>query len=48
MKTLAAKGYSGALSIELFIPKFQKGDPYETAMEIKPKAEAVMKKAGVL
>lgn len=48
LKTLAAKGYTGTLSVELFIPRYQQGDPYETAMEIKPKAEAVMRKAGVL
>jgi 2-keto-myo-inositol isomerase len=44
---LASKGYSGPLSVELFLPKFQQGDPYEIAREIREKAGAVMRKAGV-
>jgi hypothetical protein len=32
----------------LFYPKLQKGDPYEVAMEIRRKAEPVMRQAGVL
>lgn len=45
---LAAKGYAGSLSVEVFIPKYRTGDAYETAREIRPKAEAVMRRAGVL
>jgi 2-keto-myo-inositol isomerase len=45
---LAEKGYSGPLSVELFLPKFQQGDPYEVAREIRVKSEAVMRQAGVL
>lgn len=45
---LAQKGYSGPLSVELFLPKFQQGDPFEVAREIRQKAEAVMRDAGVL
>lgn len=45
---LSAAGYAGALSVELFLPTFTGGDPATIAAEIKPKAEAVMKKAGVL
>jgi 2-keto-myo-inositol isomerase len=48
LKTLAAKGYTGTLSVELFLPRFQQGDPFEAATEIKKKAEAVMGRAGVL
>jgi len=44
---LAEKGYGGPLSVELFLPKFQQGDPYEVAREIRVKSEAVMRKAGV-
>jgi 2-keto-myo-inositol isomerase len=44
---LAEKGYSGPLSVELFLPKFQQGDPYEVAREIKQKSEAVMRQAHV-
>jgi 2-keto-myo-inositol isomerase len=44
---LAEKGYSGPLSVELFLPKFQQGDPFEIAREIRVKSEAVMRAAGV-
>jgi sugar phosphate isomerase/epimerase len=39
---LAGKQYAGPLSVELFLPKFQLGDPFEVAREIRLKAEAVM------
>ena len=45
---LADKGYDGPLSVELFLPKFQQGDPFEVAREIRQKAEAVMRQARVL
>jgi sugar phosphate isomerase/epimerase len=48
LKKLASKGYAGPLSVELFLPKFQSGDPYEVAREIRQKCEAVMRKADVL
>jgi len=44
---LAEKGYAGPLSVELFLPQFQQGDPYEVAREIRSKSEAVMHQAGV-
>ena len=44
---LAEKGYAGPLSVELFLPKYQQGDPYEVAREIREKSEAVMRQAGV-
>jgi sugar phosphate isomerase/epimerase len=47
LKKLAEKGYAGPLSVELFLPKFRDGSPYEAAREIKQKCEAVMAKAGV-
>lgn len=47
LKALADKGYAGPLSVELFAPRFQQGDPYEIAREIKTKAEAVMRRAKV-
>jgi sugar phosphate isomerase/epimerase len=47
LKKLAEKGYVGPLSVELFLPKFRDGNPYEVAREIKQKCEAVMAKAGV-
>ena len=48
LRKLADKGYSGPLSVELFLPKFQQGDPYEVAREIRQKSEAVMRQAKVL
>ena len=48
LRKLAEKGYTGSLSVELFLPKFQQGDPYEVAREIRQKSEAVMRKAGVM
>jgi len=48
LRTLADKGYAGPLSVELFLPKFQQGDPFEVAREIRQKAEAVMRRARVM
>ena len=48
LKKLAEKGYAGPLSVELFLPKFRDGDPFAIATEIRRKAEAVMRAAGVL
>jgi 2-keto-myo-inositol isomerase len=48
LRKLAEKGYSGPLSVELFLPEFQQGDPYEVARRIREKCEAVMRQARVL
>lgn len=48
LRKLADKGYRGPLSVELFLPRYRDGDPYEVAREIKEKGEAVMRRAGVL
>jgi 4-hydroxyphenylpyruvate dioxygenase len=48
LRTLADKGYAGPLSVELFLPKYQQGDPYEVAREIRQKAESVMHQARVV
>jgi 4-hydroxyphenylpyruvate dioxygenase len=48
LSKLAEKGYAGPLSVELFLPKFQQGDPYEVAREIRQKSEAVMREARVM
>ena len=37
LRKLAEKGYDGALSVELFLPRFSDGDPFEVAREIKGK-----------
>ena len=48
LRTLAEKGCSGPLSVELFRPEYQKGDPSEVAREIRQKSETVMRRAGVM
>ncbi len=48
LRKFAEKGYSGSLSVELFLPEFQQGDPYEVARRIRDKAEGVMRQARVL
>ena len=47
LRKLVDKGYSGPISVELFLPKYQQADPYELAREIKMKSEATFKQAGV-
>jgi sugar phosphate isomerase/epimerase len=47
LRALAAKGYAGPLSVELFYPKYQQTDPYEMARHVREKAEVVMRAAGV-
>jgi sugar phosphate isomerase/epimerase len=48
LRKLAEKGYSGSLSVELFLPEFSQGDPYEVATKIREKCEVVMRKAKVI
>ena len=48
LRKLAEKGYSGPLSVELFLPRFRDGDPSEIAREIRQKCEAIMGRAQVL
>jgi sugar phosphate isomerase/epimerase len=48
LRKMSEKGYSGALSVELFLPEFQQTDPYEMAKRIQEKSEAVMRKAKVI
>lgn len=48
LRTLADKQYAGPLSVELFLPRFQQGDPFEVAREIRQKSERVMRQARVL
>jgi len=43
-----AKVYQGPLSVELFYPRLQNGDPLAVAQEIRSKSETVMRRAGVL
>jgi len=48
LRKLSEKGYAGPLSVELFLPKFQQGDPFEVAREIRQKAELIMHQAHVM
>jgi 2-keto-myo-inositol isomerase len=48
LSKLKEKGYAGPLSVELFLPKYQRGDPFEVAREIRQKAESVMRQAHVM
>jgi sugar phosphate isomerase/epimerase len=48
LRKLAEKGYDGPLSVELFLPRFAEGDPFEVAREIRQKCEPVMRRAKVL
>jgi sugar phosphate isomerase/epimerase len=48
LRKLSSKEYAGSLSVELFLPKFQQGDPFEIAREIRQKAENVMRRARVM
>ena len=43
LRVVAAKGYTGPLSVELFYPRFQDGDPFAVAKEIRGKCEAVLR-----
>jgi 2-keto-myo-inositol isomerase len=45
---LNEKKYRGPLSVELFYPALQNGDPYEVAQRIRRKAEPILQQAGVL
>jgi sugar phosphate isomerase/epimerase len=47
LQRIQATGYAGPLSVELFLPEFQQGDPYEVAKNIREKSERVMKLAKV-
>jgi sugar phosphate isomerase/epimerase len=48
LRKLSERGYTGPLSVELFYPRIQNGDPFEVARRIREKAEPVMRAAGVL
>ena len=48
LQALKKKGYTGPLSVEVFYPKYQQGDPEQVAAEIRRKAEPIMKQAGVV
>jgi len=48
LRKLAEKNYRGPLSVELFYPQLQKGDPFEVASRVRHKAEPILRQAGVL
>jgi sugar phosphate isomerase/epimerase len=45
LRKLREKGYTGPMSVELFLAKFQQADPFDLAQEIKRKSEAIFKQA---
>ncbi len=47
LRKLKEKQYTGPLSVELFYPELQNGDPYEVATRIRRKAEPILQEAGV-
>lgn len=47
LRKLSDKGYSGPISVELFLPEFQNADPYIVGIRIREKTETIMKQAGV-
>lgn len=48
LQALKRKGYAGPLSVELFYPHLQNGDPYEVATRIRRAAGPVLERAGVV
>jgi sugar phosphate isomerase/epimerase len=48
LQKLGQKNYRGPLSVELFYPQLQKGDPFEVASRIRRKAEPILQQAGLL
>jgi sugar phosphate isomerase/epimerase len=48
LSKLAAKNYRGPVSVELFYPRLQNGDPYEVALQVRRKAEPILQQAGFL
>lgn len=42
LKALKKNRYQGALSIELFHQRFQAGDPYEVAQQLRRAAESLL------
>jgi sugar phosphate isomerase/epimerase len=45
LRALAAKGYAGPVSVELFLPQFRDGDPFAVAEEIRRKCEPLLAEA---
>jgi 2-keto-myo-inositol isomerase len=48
LRKMLEKGYTGALSVELFLPEFEKADPYDMAKGMQYECETVMRKAKVI
>lgn len=45
LRKVAATGYTGPASVELFMPEFTRADPFTLAAEITAKTEAVLQRA---
>ena len=47
LRKLAARGYSGPITVELFWPQFQQADPFALAKSLKAKSESLFAQAGL-
>lgn len=47
LRKLVDRGYTGPITVELFLPEFQQADPFTLARRIKAQSEAIFKTAGV-
>jgi len=47
LRKLVQKGYTGPISVELFLAKYQQADPFEMAKEIRMKSQRLFKQAKV-
>lgn len=45
LRKLVQKGYSGPISVELFLAKYQQADPFDLAKEIQLKSDPILKQA---
>lgn len=45
LRKLNEKGYTGPISVELFLPQFQQADPFTLAKEIRQKSEPLLRRA---
>jgi sugar phosphate isomerase/epimerase len=47
LRKLVDRGYTGPITVELFLPEFQQADPSTLARRIKAQSEAIFKTAGL-
>lgn len=47
LSKLVERGYTGPISVELFLPKYQQADPADLAREIRSKSQTLFQRARV-